>query len=234
VRKSQHFLELQLDTVASFTDTGHGTDILHKERSELRELGDGDDGTPGSGGRRSLPALDVQSAVLGSFESGVSALLGSEREEVVLLGLVAERWSLRAALVGANSVEVLEGGKHVAARNVGASVSTKEQLVLVVVMFGVGVEELRVEPLDGVFEPVDRVFVAISEDDILGASGDAGLVGPPLDDSSGDPVLELARAGFAGVGKESHATYESREVEKRLETVVSTVLTRNAGQEKDT
>ena len=105
-----------------------------------------------------------------------------------------------------HSAVVLEGGKHVAARNVGATVSTKEQLVIVVVTFGVGVEELLVEAFDGVFEPVDRVFVAISEDDVLGASGDASLVRPPLDDSGDDPFSELVRTSFAGVGKVGLAT----------------------------
>jgi hypothetical protein len=107
-------------------------------------------------------------------------LFGSELEEVVLLGLVAEKWSLRAALVGVYNVEVLEGGKRVDVRSIGATVSTKEGLVLVVVKFGDRVEELRVEQLEGMFQPVDRVIVAIFEDHILGASGDAGIVCPPL------------------------------------------------------
>lgn len=199
-------MELELDSVAPFTDTAHSTDVLNKERSKFRELGEADDGTPGAGGRGTLPALDVQSALLGSFESGVSAFLGLELDEVVLLGLVAERWSFRFALVGAHSVVVRESGKHVAARNVGATVSAKEQLLLVVVVFGIGVKELRVKSLDRVFEPVDRVLVAISEDDTLSASGDASLVRPPFDDSGDDPFVELVRTSFAGVGKVGLAT----------------------------
>jgi hypothetical protein len=204
VRESQHLLKFELHPVAPVADAGHGANIFHEERSETGELGEADDSSLGAGGSRTAPALDLQ--IADGIEGVVPALLGAEPEEVVLFGRVDDRRSLRSALRGIHDAELLEGEKHVTAKNVGAPVPDKEDLVGVVVMHGVGVKELLVESLNGLLQPVDGVLVTISEHHVLGASSDTGLEGPPLDGSGDDPVLEPVRANFAAMGQESYAT----------------------------